>query len=373
MEILSSVVSKNLDLVDKLYQRSVMPSVKEVARGNRLKSPLVVDLDPTTFCDLSCPECISKNLLNNGQLMQDRIIDLANELVESSVKAVILIGGGEPLMHKSIGKVMSVLSGAGVHVGLVTNGTLIHRYHQEIAECVSWIRVSIDAATPETHSAFRPSGRPASVFPAIISNMRALAKEKKGKLGYSFLLMYRQGPNGEITASNYDELFQAGKLAKDIGCDYFEVKAAFDEGHFILYTPDHLLRSAREQYAALQELEDDNFRILHSSTFTSLMERRNRVQHKDYDRCLTTELRTTVTPTGVYVCPYHRGNLLAKVGDIKNQSFQSMWSQANGGIINPKLHCNFHCARHNTNLEIAKLAHSDIDDKNLVDDFDFFI
>src|SRR5213078_347067 len=162
-----SVVGKKLDLVDKLYQRSILPSVMKVARGERLSAPLVVDLDPTSFCDLSCPECISANILNDGQIERDRIEQLAEELAGSTVKAVI-------------------------RVGLVTNGTLIHRYIEDIAEHLSWTRVSMDAATARTHRIFRPSGRLQSVFPIIVENMRALAKKKKGTLGYSFLLMKRE-------------------------------------------------------------------------------------------------------------------------------------------------------------------------------------
>lgn len=373
MEMLSSVVSKKLELVNKLHQKSILPFVQIVGQGKRLKAPLVVDLDPTTFCDLACPECISKNLINQGQLGKDSLLRLAGELAESGVKAVILIGGGEPLMHKSVGAVMRTLSDANIHIGLVSNGTLLHRHMEEVSQLVSWTRISMDAATAETHMVFRPSGRANHVFPTIINNMEELARRKKGKLGYSFLLMYRQAADGSITASNYHELLAAGKLAKEIGCDYFEVKAAFDEGHFIIHTPAALLQDVREQYLALKELEDDAFRILHSSTFISLIERRTRVQSKSYQKCLTTELRTTITPSGVYTCPYHRGNTFAKIGDISEQSFQEMWQNADSSIIDPAKNCTFHCARHESNLEIERLATASPSDFEVVDDFDFFI
>ncbi len=58
------VTIDRLDLAGKLYQPGVYPAVARVAGGNRSESPLVVDLDPTTFCDLACPECISGTLLN---------------------------------------------------------------------------------------------------------------------------------------------------------------------------------------------------------------------------------------------------------------------------------------------------------------------
>lgn len=368
-----SVVGKKLDLVAKLYQRSILPSAMKVAHGERLSAPLVVDLDPTSFCDLSCPECISTNLLNNGQIERDRIEQLAEELAASTVKAVILIGGGEPLMHKSVGKIMATLAGAGIRVGLVTNGTLIHRHLDEIAEHLSWTRVSMDAATAKTHRIFRPSGRLQSVFPTIVENMRALAKRKQGTLGYSFLLMKRELPSGEVTTSNYGELLEAGKLAKDIGCDYFEIKAAFDQGHFVLPTSPAQTEALREQSERLAELEDDGFRVLRSSTFRSILDGKARIQEKEYARCLTAELRTTMTPSGVYACPYHRGNAQAKIGDIRKEAFADMWKRADSTIVDPRQQCQFHCARHDTNLELARLVQTDFDESQLVDDFDLFI
>jgi len=53
-----------LDLISKLYQPLVWPKVLDAAHGSTPPSPVVIDLDPTTFCDLACPECISGKLLN---------------------------------------------------------------------------------------------------------------------------------------------------------------------------------------------------------------------------------------------------------------------------------------------------------------------
>ena len=372
MEMLSSITDKKLDLVDKLYQKSIFSSVLRVATGERLEAPLVVDLDPTTFCDLSCPECISKLIINNGQLASDRLVTLAAELAASPVKAVILIGGGEPLMHKSTGPIITTLGKAGIQIGLVTNGTLIHRYLQQIADYVSWTRVSLDSATEETHTIFRPSGRSTPVFRQIVANMTALAKSKRGKLGYSFLLMYRADSQGQILASNYHELAPAGQLAKEIGCDYLEVKAFFDDGHFIMQIPLELRTTLYQQLAQLQKLEDDHFRILESSTVQALLRGEPRTSRKEYSRCLTIELRTTITPSGVYVCPYHRGNSEARIGDIANESLLEMWKKADTRIVNPSIQCQFHCARHDTNCELAVIG-GRLHARPLVEDYDFFI
>lgn len=75
-----------LDLVSKLYQPSGWPRIVEAATGARSSGPLVVDLDPTTFCDLACPECISGKLLNQGRFTPERLAELAREIVEMEVR-----------------------------------------------------------------------------------------------------------------------------------------------------------------------------------------------------------------------------------------------------------------------------------------------
>lgn len=364
-------VERNLDLVGKLYQRSIFPAVLDVARGGRLDSPLVVDLDPTTVCDLACPECISSQVLHHGQIEKDRIVQLAHELADSKVLAVILIGGGEPLMHRSVGRIIEVLHGAGIKIGLVTNGTQIHRYVDQLADMLSWVRVSIDAGTPETYAAFRPARGKRSVFPQVIENMRLLASRKSGRLGYSFLLMQRHDADGRVTESNYDEVYQAGVLAKEIGCDYFEVKAMLDEDHYTVNQRAEDVAAVEEQIARLRELEDDNFHILHSSNWQAVRHHTEAVQPKDYHRCATAELRTTITPTGVFVCPYHRGNPKGRIGDIQQSSFAELWAAADTSVIDPSTDCQFVCARHPSNQEIALMPTRL--EAELCDDFDPFI
>ncbi|MFC4535761.1 radical SAM protein [Sphaerisporangium dianthi] len=365
-------IDRNLDLAGKLFQRSIYPSAAEVAQGRRLSSPLVVDLDPTTLCDLACPECISAGVLHKGQLSRDRIVELAHELAASSVKAVILIGGGEPLMHRSIGTIMTILHEAGIQLGLVTNGTLIGRYIDQIAEMVSWVRVSMDAGTMETYDKFRPSRRKTSVFPTILDNMRALAERKRGALGYSFLLMQRRDADGNVVDTNYHEVYDAGRLAKELGCDYFELKAMLDDDHFTVNQAPADVALVEEQVARLRELEDGSFHLLGSSNWETVRHDHDPVQPKEYTTCKVAELRTTVTPNGVFVCPYHRGNEKARLGDINEMSFAELWEKADTTVVDPSTDCRFHCARHQTNLEIAALPGRGRP-VELSDDFDPFI
>ncbi|MFD5432202.1 radical SAM protein [Kitasatospora sp. NPDC127067] len=344
-----------LDLVSKLYQPSGWPRVLEAASGAASGAPLVVDLDPTTFCDLACPECISGKLLNQGRFTPERLAALAEELVALSVRGVVLIGGGEPLAHRGTRKVLRILGEAGLAVGVVTNGTMIDKNLTELARYATWVRVSMDAGTAGTYGLFRPDRKGRSVFDKVVANMRLLAEAKSGALGYSFLVMTRREPDGR-TVSNHTEVLRAAELAHDIGCDYFETKAMFDEEHHVIQVSQDILDAVDRQLAEAARLESDTFQLVNSSTLTSLRRHTGPVQPKEYHRCRVAELRTLITPSGVYVCAYHRGNPMARIGDAVTDSLADIWQGSDRGIIDPSRDCRFHCARHRSNLELEQIA-----------------
>jgi MoaA/NifB/PqqE/SkfB family radical SAM enzyme len=354
--------TSQLDLSAKLGNPAITQAVTEAAHGRSSNAPVVVELDPTSFCDLSCPECISASLLNQSRFSPERLMELATEFIANGVRAVILIGGGEPLMHPATTMIMDVLHDAGIAIGLTTNGTQLPRHVQTIARRTAWTRVSVDAATAESYARFRPSRSGRNAFPGVIDGMRQLAACKRGTLGYSFLLMSRRDGNGTITESNFGEVLAAGELACDIGCDYVEVKPEYDMEHYLIRQDQALLRSLADQLRKLDELRSDRFSVLLTQTLKQVLHGLPLTQPKDYDRCLVAELRTLVTPRGAYICPYHRGNDQASYGDPSQTSFTELWHgsarQEVMARIKPSSHCKFHCIRDSSNRHLLDLARS---------------
>jgi wyosine [tRNA(Phe)-imidazoG37] synthetase (radical SAM superfamily) len=367
--------SGRLDLEAKLFQESLWPDVLAVANGETLTAPIVVELDPTSFCDMKCPECISANLLNQTRFTNDRLAALAGEMVDLGVRAVILIGGGEPLLHNAIGEVIQTLGEAGIAIGVTTNGTMLHRYLDAIADLVSWTRVSVDAGTPRCFERMRPHRTGRNVFHQVIGNMRRLASVKSGSLGYSFLLVARTTPDGSLKESNFGDVTAAATLARDIGCDYFEVKPTYDLAHFLTEQPPSLRRLLDEQLETARGLATDGFDVLSPRTLDAAQDEAY-TQPKSYDQCPVTELRTLITASGAFACPYHRGNPAARFGDPLEQTMGEMWSSDERlkvrSSINPTTACRFHCIRHESNLTLLHIAEQDVSAR-LVPDYDPFL
>ena len=311
---------KALSLSDKLYQASFFNRFEDFKISGSSK-PWVVELDPTTACNLACHGCISASLLNQGGFKRDRIKELAKEFVEIGVKAVVLIGGGEPMAHPEFGTLVDYFYENDIHVGVTSNGTLIDKYANSLANHTKWVRISVDAGSEEVFQQYRPHASGKSQFNKVIDGMKILSKSRKTKLGFSFLVLEKVGADKKynekgqnFVETNATDIFKAAKLAKEIGCDYFEVKPSFDPFHFLNDTSALMSNIIKDELNKSAYLEDENFKIISPYTLSKTMEGEKK-QIKDYSRCLTAEMRTVLSPSGAYVCPYHRGNNNLKIGD----------------------------------------------------------
>jgi hypothetical protein len=73
-------ISRPLSLVEKLKQESVQEFINKFLWNKSNSAPFVVELDPTTACNLACHDCISANLLNQGGIDNERLMRLAESL-----------------------------------------------------------------------------------------------------------------------------------------------------------------------------------------------------------------------------------------------------------------------------------------------------
>jgi MoaA/NifB/PqqE/SkfB family radical SAM enzyme len=373
---------KKMNLIPKLHQEFVINKVRSIDWSVGSDSPLIIELDTTEACDLACPGCISEDIMKTqNRFTNERLLRLGQEFYENGIKGVILIGGGEPLAHPAVGSLIQYLGEHDIHIGITTNGTFINKYLEQIAQYSNWTRVSMDAGTDGTFKLLRPSKGGKSKFDHVIKNMIALAKVKKGKLGYSYLIQTEADGIGSF--SNVNEIYEAAKLARDIGCDYFEVKPSYqfrdNVDHALVKHNTILMQQAKEQIARLDELATDSFAILKAINLDYSLEGVENLQPKDYTHCPVAELRTLICPSGVFVCPYWRGKERMRIGDVNHQSLSEVWHgelrQAVMKRLNPSKDCTFHCLRHESNLEVINMVNliKNEDVIETVPEFDRFI
>ena len=365
-----------------MYQENFIERFEEFKEKGSSR-PWVIELDPTTACNLACHGCISASLLNQGGFKRERIKEMAKEFKELGVKAVVLIGGGEPMAHPEFGTIVDYFYENDIHVGVTSNGTLIHKYANSLAYHTKWVRISVDAGSEEVFQQYRPHASGKSQFNKVIEGMKKLAEARTTKLGFSFLVLEKLGADKKhndqgknFVETNATDIHKAAKLAKDIGCDYFEVKPSFDPFHFLNETSKIMSNIIQDELEKSAPLVDENFKIISPYTLEKTMEGEKK-QLKDYSRCLTAEMRTVLSPSGAYVCPYHRGNNNLKIGDPNTESLSEIWYGKTRKEImeklDPRKHCEFHCIRHNTNKVLEDLHENEISKNKIVKEYDRFI
>lgn len=346
-----------LNYESKLFSKNYEAWLNNFKDGENV-FPQIIELDPTTSCMFSCPECISANLLNGKRLDRKLIYNLIDDFSTVGGKGIIFIGGGEPLMYPRFGELLEYSFNHGIRNGITTNGLLIDKYLEQIANFTEWVRVSIDCSNETSFQIVRPN-RSCNSFQRIIDNMKRLSKIKKGILGFSFLLLERDD------FENISELFDAAKLAKDIGCDYFEYKPMVDENHFLTSYSKKILNILKKQEEKMKTLEDDSFRILKPKSM-EMYDGTTLNQMKSYNQCPVMKLRTLVTVNGIYPCPYKRGFDEYNMGNIKN-GFLNEYHDGMEKIypkLDPSKCCNFYCIRNDINEILLKILNNDIDLKD---------
>lgn len=244
-----------------------------IKRGMPIPQPALVTVDPINSCNLSCTWCNADHILKNRRNMisEEGLMELASgfgdwkgsPVWEKGVEAVCIAGGGEPLLHPSTGKFIRALVERGIEVGVVTNGTRIHHFLEELSLC-TWVGVSVDAGTSETFERLKGKDR----FEQVIKNIKKLNDYIADKdctlglnrpgYGVSYKYLLHEG--------NIADVYKGAKAARKSGCKNFHLRPAgvsWDKLHdskTMMFNPDAKATLA-QQLSCARELETSKFSV----------------------------------------------------------------------------------------------------------------
>ncbi|MHC4891531.1 MAG: radical SAM protein, partial [Planctomycetota bacterium] len=150
-----------------------------------------------------------------------RAMDLIEEINELGCLSVQFTGGGEPTVHPDHKQIFVHALDSGLRCSLVSNGLrwdydLIHT----ILPWFDWVRVSIDAATPDSYAKTRrvPKGH----WNRVWTNVNVLARSLKNhKSRCAFGLGF------VVTPDSYKEIVDFARLAKVSGVGNIRYTAMF--------------------------------------------------------------------------------------------------------------------------------------------------
>ena len=127
---------KEYDFSSKLRQVSVVQRLKEYITWQRSAEdydsgnpvppfgPVSINLDLTSSCNFACPHCVDSTIINTGAALElNTVKETLDTLTERGLLSVILLGGGEPTLHKDFATIVRYIKSKGLQLGIVTNGS----------------------------------------------------------------------------------------------------------------------------------------------------------------------------------------------------------------------------------------------------------
>ena len=140
--------------------------------------PLRLWVEPTSFCNLKCPMCTSKDVPEEkiGYMDWDlykKIIDEAKDFVYD----INLFMGGESLFHKRLPEMIAYAKANGIRTRLSTNATVLTKDKREalLDAGLDFIIFSFDGYEKEVYEKIRVNAN----FEKTLRNIREFLEEKK--------------------------------------------------------------------------------------------------------------------------------------------------------------------------------------------------
>jgi MoaA/NifB/PqqE/SkfB family radical SAM enzyme len=400
--------SSEHDFSSKLRQSSTIKRLKEYIswqrnlkadpKGQRLPNsgPISINLDLTSTCNFLCPHCVDSMIINTGEYMKLQDIKKTIDVLQAKgLLSVILLGGGEPTLHKDFGEVVGYLKKKRVQIGIVTNGSRLDK----IAEVVDllrekdWVRISIDAARKET---FRDLHRPKIELPLnrILAGARKIKEINPDvSLGYSFVIVWEGiENNGKKLRPNMDEMAEAVRLAREYSFDYVSFKPCLirleeTQRESLLDRVDkkneeRIVEGIETNLRKAKEAAEGKIKILESVNLKAMLNQETGKIKKQPRSCHMQFFRTVVTATGVFHCPAFRGIEKAKIaerdGYLTEAEFDRSLKSTAKSILtfNAEEECQVvGCFYNDTNWWLEDFIHSkkDINELEKVEDNNFFL
>jgi len=340
MKEIKQLKQREHDFAAKLKQASVIERLKAYIDHQRKSiderkpmdlqpfSPVSINLDLTSACNFACPHCVDAAILNSGEaLTLDSIEGILDTLIPKGLLSVILLGGGEPTLHKDFEAVATRIKQKGLQLGVVTNGSRLERVSRVagMLEKHDWVRLSIDAARDDTWQRMHRPKSALTLEDMLARSARLKTINPSISLGYSFVIVW-EGimVNGHPLASNLDEMAEAVQLAAKYSFDYVSFKPCLlrlpqSEKETLLYgvkkeAENRIRQTIERNLEQAQRAGGDKLKVLESVNLRALLENRVDDLKRQPKVCHMQFFRTVLSPAGIFHCPAFRGVDKAKIG-----------------------------------------------------------
>lgn len=244
---------------------------KILQRAIHKGQPVSLSIEPTTACNLRCPECPSglrSFTRATGNLKQDffrKLIGQANK----DLMSLTFYFQGEPYINPHFLEMVQYAHENDIYTVTSTNGHFLDEENcrKTISSGLDRLIVSVDGASQEVYENYRKGGQLSTVLEGI---QQLVDCKKKMKSRHPFIILQCL-----VVKPNEHQIEQIKKLGKDLGVDEVKFKTAqlydFENGHELMPENTEYARYIRQpngQYKTKHALSNECWKLWHSAVIT---------------------------------------------------------------------------------------------------------
>ncbi|MFM8433535.1 MAG: SPASM domain-containing protein [Bacteroidota bacterium] len=214
--------------------------------------PIAITVEPTTSCNLRCPECPSglRSFSRPTGMLDPLLLENLLKQVHRKVPYLTLYFQGEPFLHPEFLDLVRIAKRYGMYTATSTNA---HYLNEETARSVidsglDRLIISIDGVSQSTYEQYRVGG---SLEKVLLGARNLVAARKsasrKPYLVFQFL----------VVRPNEHQVDEVRELARSIGVD----RVVFKTAQLYDHADGHPLMPVDPRYSRYQQGADGKWRI----------------------------------------------------------------------------------------------------------------
>jgi radical SAM protein with 4Fe4S-binding SPASM domain len=233
--------------------------------------PLAISVEPTTSCNLRCPECPSglrSFSRATGMLSEDTFKRIVGELAPTT-PYLILYFQGEPYLNKLFFDYVRFATDKKMYVATSTNAHYLNPENAKktVESGLSRLIISIDGTTQETYQSYRIGGKLDKVLEGAknLVEWKRNLKSKTPHIIFQFL----------VVKPNEHQVEDIKKIGKEIGVDEVRFKTAqvydYENGNPLIPENKKYSRYRKQAdgtYHFNNKLLNNCWKLWHSCVFT---------------------------------------------------------------------------------------------------------
>jgi len=277
--------------------------------------PVSISVEPTTSCNLRCPECPSGlRSFTRPTGMLD--VNLFKGIVDQSYRSasyLLLYFQGEPYLHPEFTQLVNYASSKGLYTATSTNAHYLtdENSKKTIESGLDRLIISIDGTTQKTYQSYRVGGKLDKVLEGT-RNLIRWKKDLKSKTPYVIFQFL-------VVKPNEHQIEEVKALGKELGVD----KVAFKTAQLYDYKNGNDLMPSIEKYRRYKKIPNQN----HSRGDSKSPRESEKyvLKAKLKNQCWKMWHSTVVTWDGSIVPCCFDKDAEHKQGDLKGQKIAEIW------------------------------------------------